>query len=269
MARLETLTYETGDRVARITLNRPARGNGITPRMPTEIAACVERANLDPAVHAIALAGNGSGFCGGYDLVASAEGEMAELGGAQAPGGSPLDPATIATNRVGLQLGPRHRLPVHVAQRPRLHEPLVVRALAPLRLDGASRSARRRFGFSIAVLSVVATIHASQLMCRLWLEMPSDRSPRLLAIALLFPLVAAGLAWGWEKLAYLGVTSRKDNLVVWVLLVLATGVGIGIYAGHPRRSAQLVAIVALLGMIFAAVLGWFAMLLVGAQHGAI
>ena len=98
MARLETLTYETGDRVARITLNRPERGNGITPQMPTEIAACVERANLDPAVHAIALAGNGSGFCGGYDLVASAEGEMAELGGAQAPAGSPLDPATIAAN---------------------------------------------------------------------------------------------------------------------------------------------------------------------------
>ena len=41
--------------------------------MPRELAACVERANLDPAVHVIALAGNGKGFCGGYDLVASAE----------------------------------------------------------------------------------------------------------------------------------------------------------------------------------------------------
>jgi len=61
--RLETLTYESSDRVARITLDRPQRGNGITPRMPAEIAACVERANLDPAIHAIALAGNGSGFC--------------------------------------------------------------------------------------------------------------------------------------------------------------------------------------------------------------
>ena len=77
---METLFYETGDRVARITLNRPERGNGITPRMPVELAECVERANLDPEVHAIALAGNGSGFCGGYDLVASAEGEMGELG---------------------------------------------------------------------------------------------------------------------------------------------------------------------------------------------
>ena len=92
------MTYETGDRVARLTLNRPERGNGITPRMPAEIAECVEQANLDPAVHVIALAGNGSGFCGGYDLVASAEGDMGELGGVGAPPGSPLDPATIGAN---------------------------------------------------------------------------------------------------------------------------------------------------------------------------
>ncbi len=85
---LETLTYDTGDRVARITLNRPDRGNGIVPRMPVEIAACVERANLDPAVHVISLAGAGSGFCGGYDLVASAEGDMSGMEGVEAPPGS-------------------------------------------------------------------------------------------------------------------------------------------------------------------------------------
>ena len=70
---LETITYERDGRIARITLDRPERGNGITLEMPSELAACVERANLDPGVHVIALAGNGSGFCGGYDLVASAE----------------------------------------------------------------------------------------------------------------------------------------------------------------------------------------------------
>jgi enoyl-CoA hydratase len=94
---LKTLTYETGERVARITLNRPERGNGITQEMPVELAACVERANLDPEVHAIALAGNGTGFCGGYDLVASAEGEMGGLGGS-GPLGSPIDPAVMAAN---------------------------------------------------------------------------------------------------------------------------------------------------------------------------
>jgi enoyl-CoA hydratase len=95
---VETLVYEADGRVARITLDRPERGNGITPLMPVELANCVERANLDPAIHVIALAGNGSGFCGGYDLVASAEGDMSELGDVEAPPGSPLDPATIAAN---------------------------------------------------------------------------------------------------------------------------------------------------------------------------
>jgi enoyl-CoA hydratase len=95
---VETLIYESDGGIARITLNRPDRGNGITPRMPVELAECVERANLDPAVHVIALAGNGTGFCGGYDLVASAEGDMSGLGGAEVPPGSPLDPATIAAN---------------------------------------------------------------------------------------------------------------------------------------------------------------------------
>jgi len=96
---LETMTYEVTGRIARITLNRPQRGNGITMEMPRELAACVERANLDPNVHVIALSGNGSGFCGGYDLVESAEGFGANAAAdMRRPKGSPLDPAVIATN---------------------------------------------------------------------------------------------------------------------------------------------------------------------------
>jgi enoyl-CoA hydratase len=99
---LQTLTYEVDARVARITLDRPDRGNGLTPRMIGELAACVERADLDPRVHVILLAGNGKGFCGGYDLVDSAEGAGDVDGGA--PGdagfvaGSALDPQVIAAN---------------------------------------------------------------------------------------------------------------------------------------------------------------------------
>jgi enoyl-CoA hydratase len=91
---VNTLTYEVDGRVARITLDRPERGNGITLEMPRELAECVERADLDPDVHVIALSGNGKGFCGGYDLVESAEGSF-ESGG---PEGSPVDPARIAAN---------------------------------------------------------------------------------------------------------------------------------------------------------------------------
>lgn len=96
---METLTYETTDRIARITLNRPERGNGITQAMPQELAACVERADLDPNIHVIALAGNGTGFCGGYDLLASAENmSKGEYGETDAPTGSPIDPKVIAAN---------------------------------------------------------------------------------------------------------------------------------------------------------------------------
>jgi enoyl-CoA hydratase len=91
--------YEVLDRVARITLDRPGRGNGITLGLIRELAACVERADLDPAVHVLLLAGNGPGFCAGYDLVESAEGRG---GGTSAPEGlppgSPVDPAVIAAN---------------------------------------------------------------------------------------------------------------------------------------------------------------------------
>ena len=79
MSDLQTMTYEVGDRIARITLDRPERGNGLTPTLITELAACVERADLDPAVHVLLLAGNGKGFCGGYDLVESAERDMSGL----------------------------------------------------------------------------------------------------------------------------------------------------------------------------------------------
>jgi enoyl-CoA hydratase len=91
--------YEVLDRVARITLDRPGRGNGITLGLIRELAECVERADLDPAVHVLLLAGNGPGFCAGYDLVESAEGRG---GGTSAPEGlppgSPVDPAVIAAN---------------------------------------------------------------------------------------------------------------------------------------------------------------------------
>jgi enoyl-CoA hydratase len=94
----KTLTYEVDQRIARITLNRPERGNGITMDLPRELAECVEKANLDPDVHVIALAGNGSGFCGGYDLVESAEERLEGEADEHRPAGSALDPATQAAN---------------------------------------------------------------------------------------------------------------------------------------------------------------------------
>ena len=107
---MTSVVYETGDGVARLTLDRPRRGNGINRALVTELERCVERADLDPSVHVLLLAGNGKGFCGGYDLVESAEGQGRLDGdgdqGADGPGyappppGSPLDPRVMVANHV-------------------------------------------------------------------------------------------------------------------------------------------------------------------------
>lgn len=97
MDRLTTMTYAVDGRIARITLDRPARGNGLTLVTPRELEQCVEAANLDPGVHVIALSGAGKGFCGGYDLEASAERGM-EGQPAVGPPGSPLDPIVQRDN---------------------------------------------------------------------------------------------------------------------------------------------------------------------------
>jgi enoyl-CoA hydratase len=93
-----TLTYEVTDRIARITFNRPERGNAITPDTPLDLAHAVERADLDPRVHVIVVSGRGSGFCGGYDLAIFAEDDMAEARGALPREGTLLDPVVQARN---------------------------------------------------------------------------------------------------------------------------------------------------------------------------
>lgn len=94
-----TLTYEVDGRVARLTFNRPEQGNSITPDTPRELADAVERADLDPRVHVIVLSGRGKGFCGGYDLTASAENLMDGGSGiSDGTAGTVLDPVVQMTN---------------------------------------------------------------------------------------------------------------------------------------------------------------------------
>jgi enoyl-CoA hydratase len=96
---MSAVAYEVTERVARLTLDRPERGNGITRGLLTELERHVERADLDPAVHVLLLSGNGKGFCGGYDLVESAEGRCGPSSpGSDVPPGSPLDPRVMMAN---------------------------------------------------------------------------------------------------------------------------------------------------------------------------
>lgn len=97
MDNLKTMTYEVTDRVARITLNRPAQGNSIVAETPLELASLVERADLDPQVRVILLSGRGERFCGGFDLSAYAESKDE---GAERYSGTSLDSQTQLLNHL-------------------------------------------------------------------------------------------------------------------------------------------------------------------------
>ncbi len=94
------IDYEVTGAIARLTLNRPERGNGLNRAVIAELARLVERSDLDPAVRVLLLSGRGKGFCGGYDLVESAEHQGRLHGPAHdaPPPGSPLDPEVMAAN---------------------------------------------------------------------------------------------------------------------------------------------------------------------------
>lgn len=64
----ETILYETRDRLATITLNRPEKFNTIRPPMPEELEQAVAAANADKDVRVIILKGAGKAFCAGFDF---------------------------------------------------------------------------------------------------------------------------------------------------------------------------------------------------------
>src|ERR1700716_3106691 len=58
---LKTMTYEVTDRVARITFNRPEKGNAIIADTPLELSALVERADFDLSAYAEGSSSAGGG----------------------------------------------------------------------------------------------------------------------------------------------------------------------------------------------------------------
>ena len=87
---LKTMTYEVTDRVARITFNRPEKGNAIVADTPLELSALVERADLDPNVHVILVSGAARGSARASTCRAYAEGSSS------AGGGSPYRDTVLA-----------------------------------------------------------------------------------------------------------------------------------------------------------------------------
>ncbi len=64
----ETLLYGVADKIATITLNRPAKLNAYTPQMGHEIVEAMRQADTDPSVRVVILTGAGRAFCAGADI---------------------------------------------------------------------------------------------------------------------------------------------------------------------------------------------------------
>jgi enoyl-CoA hydratase/carnithine racemase len=70
----ETLLLSIEGPVARVTLNRPERMNGMTNRMVREAADALDLVAAEADVRVLVLTGAGRAFCPGADLQAVARG---------------------------------------------------------------------------------------------------------------------------------------------------------------------------------------------------
>jgi enoyl-CoA hydratase/carnithine racemase len=64
----EQILYETADRIATITLNRPDRMNAMPPKMIGEIHDAMQEADRDDNVRVVIVTGAGKAFCSGMDM---------------------------------------------------------------------------------------------------------------------------------------------------------------------------------------------------------
>ena len=72
MGEFKFLKFETGDGVARITLNRPEVYNALNDGLTFEMQDTLKLISKDAAIRAVELTGEGKAFCSGQDLKAAA-----------------------------------------------------------------------------------------------------------------------------------------------------------------------------------------------------
>src|SRR2546422_10719052 len=95
----ECLLYETKDRVATLTLNRPDRLNALGGTLREDLTAGLTRAIDDPDVRVIVITGAGKGFCAGGDVKAMQDANQAGRGRPLLERGAPSRDRTVVLMR--------------------------------------------------------------------------------------------------------------------------------------------------------------------------
>jgi enoyl-CoA hydratase/carnithine racemase len=62
------LIVERAGPIVRLTLNRPAQRNAVTPELVEEALAAFDGIDADPEVRVVALTGASTAFCAGFDI---------------------------------------------------------------------------------------------------------------------------------------------------------------------------------------------------------
>ena len=73
MGEFQALRFEVLEKIARLTLARPERGNAIDMIMRSELRLAVRRVAEDGEIRALVIAGEGRNFCTGGDIAAMQE----------------------------------------------------------------------------------------------------------------------------------------------------------------------------------------------------
>jgi enoyl-CoA hydratase/carnithine racemase len=177
----EDIRYEVADRVATVTLARPARRNAWTRRMGLEVRAALAAADADAAVRAIVVTGAGADFCVGADL----EG----------------DGAVFAEAAAALAAGETRR-PLRVWE---LSKPVIgaingtaagVGATLPLQFDVRLAGERTRFGFVFVRRGLVPEAASTWIL------------PRMVGMSRAAELLLTGRMLGAEEALAWGLVSR-------------------------------------------------------------
>ena len=66
----DVVSYESSDRIARVTMNRPHKRNALNDSLIEGLKHALRRADRDPNVRVVILSGAGADFCSGADLEA-------------------------------------------------------------------------------------------------------------------------------------------------------------------------------------------------------